>query len=175
MRALRAASGVAPFARSDIVGWSGSERLSRGRLLLPVFSVGYSAMSRRVTAGGGFAPYVRAALGNRSGRPAGYLSPSSPTLPRTEPLRPRKKFEGGYHGFTDPLQISWHPHDEGSAGPDEDTPVMPDRRAKMPTRMEYVTGPTFGSKGASERHPEARHRSVRGRKYQSDLSSSLTR
>lgn len=42
-------------------------------------------------------------------------------------------------------------------------------------RVANVTGPMLGSKGASERHPEARHRSVQGGKPQSDLSSSLTR
>ena len=36
------------------------------------------------------------------------------------------KFEGGYHGFTDPLQISWHPHDDGSSGPDEAPTSVPD-------------------------------------------------
>ena len=50
-----------------------SAYLVAGALLL-VFSVGYAAMSRRVTSGGGFAAYVRAALGDRSGRAAGYLA-----------------------------------------------------------------------------------------------------
>lgn len=43
-------------------------------LLLLVFSVGYAAMSRKVSVGGGFAAYVQAALGERAGRSAGYLA-----------------------------------------------------------------------------------------------------
>lgn len=50
-----------------------SSYLLAGALLL-VFSVGYSAMSRHVAAGGGFASYVRAAFGARSGRAAGYVA-----------------------------------------------------------------------------------------------------
>lgn len=36
------------------------------------------------------------------------------------------KFEGGYHGFTDPLQISVHPDPELDCGPDEAPYSMPD-------------------------------------------------
>lgn len=36
------------------------------------------------------------------------------------------KFEGGYHGFTDPLQISWHPDHDGDCGPDDEPKPMPD-------------------------------------------------
>jgi glutamate-1-semialdehyde 2,1-aminomutase len=36
------------------------------------------------------------------------------------------KFEGGYHGFTDPLQISVHPDAEQNCGPDEEPRSMPD-------------------------------------------------
>ena len=36
------------------------------------------------------------------------------------------KFEGGYHGFTDPLQISVHPDPELDCGPDEAPRSMPD-------------------------------------------------
>ena len=43
-------------------------------VLLLIFSVGYAAMSRKVSAGGGFAAYVQAALGERAGRSAGYLA-----------------------------------------------------------------------------------------------------
>lgn len=50
-----------------------SAYLLAGALLL-IFSVGYSAMSRKVSAGGGFAAYVQAALGERPGRAAGYLA-----------------------------------------------------------------------------------------------------
>ncbi|MBW8763269.1 MAG: APC family permease [Microbacterium sp.] len=50
-----------------------SAYLIAGALLL-IFSVGYSAMSRKVTSGGGFAAYVQAALGERAGRAAGYLA-----------------------------------------------------------------------------------------------------
>lgn len=50
-----------------------SAYLLAGALLL-VFSVGYAAMSRKVSAGGGFAAYVHAALGERPGRAAGYLA-----------------------------------------------------------------------------------------------------
>ena len=50
-----------------------SAYLLAGALLL-IFSVGYAAMSRKVSAGGGFAAYVQAALGERCGRAAGYLA-----------------------------------------------------------------------------------------------------
>ncbi len=36
------------------------------------------------------------------------------------------KFEGGYHGFTDPLQISVHPDPEQDCGPDAAPRSMPD-------------------------------------------------
>ena len=50
-----------------------SAYLAAGVLLL-VFAVGYAAMSSEVGAGGGFASYVEAAFGIRSGRAAGYLA-----------------------------------------------------------------------------------------------------
>ena len=62
MRALRAASGV-PFCAATSSDCPAPSAYLGAGVLLPVFSVGYSAMSRRVTAGGGSAPYVRAALG----------------------------------------------------------------------------------------------------------------
>ena len=36
------------------------------------------------------------------------------------------KFEGGYHGFTDPLQVSWHPDHDGDCGPDDAPKAIPD-------------------------------------------------
>lgn len=42
------------------------------------------------------------------------------------------KFEGGYHGFTDPLQISVHPDPDQDCGPDSAPQSMPDS-AGIPT------------------------------------------
>ncbi len=36
------------------------------------------------------------------------------------------KFEGGYHGFTDTLQVSWHPSDGGAAGEDANPTPLAD-------------------------------------------------
>nr|WP_314142161.1 aminotransferase class III-fold pyridoxal phosphate-dependent enzyme [uncultured Rhodococcus sp.] len=36
------------------------------------------------------------------------------------------KFEGGYHGFTDTLQVSWHPSSAGDAGTDAHPTPLPD-------------------------------------------------
>ncbi|MEU6661983.1 APC family permease [Streptomyces sp. NPDC046821] len=47
--------------------------LGVGAVLL-LFSVGYAAMSRYVTVGGGFAAYIQEALGARMGRGAAYLA-----------------------------------------------------------------------------------------------------
>ncbi|MER5184092.1 APC family permease [Streptomyces sp. NPDC002896] len=43
-------------------------------VMLLLFSVGYAAMSRYVTVGGGFAAYIQEALGTRMGRGAAYLA-----------------------------------------------------------------------------------------------------
>lgn len=71
---LSAVLGASPAAIGIGTGAGApSAYLAAGALLL-VFSVGYAAMSRRVTSGGGFAAYVQAAFGDRAGRAAGYLA-----------------------------------------------------------------------------------------------------
>lgn len=71
---LSAVLGSSPAAIGVGTGAGAPSAYLVAGVLLLIFSVGYSAMSRRVTAGGGFAAYVRAALGDRSGRAAGYLA-----------------------------------------------------------------------------------------------------
>lgn len=71
---LSAVLGASPAAIGVGTGAGApSAYLAAGALLL-IFSVGYAAMSRKVTSGGGFAAYVQAALGDRAGRAAGYLA-----------------------------------------------------------------------------------------------------
>lgn len=71
---LSAALGGAPAAigLGNGAGAPGAYLIVGAVLLL--FSVGYAAMSRFVTAGGGFAAYIEAAFGVRLGRGAAYLA-----------------------------------------------------------------------------------------------------
>lgn len=71
---LSAALGTAPavIGAGNGVGAPGAYLIVG--LVLLLFSVGYAAMSRHVTGGGGFAAYVEAAFGPRAGRGAAYLA-----------------------------------------------------------------------------------------------------
>ena len=71
---LSAVLGASPAAVGVGTGAGAPSAYLIAGVLLLIFSVGYSAMSRSVSAGGGFAAYVQAALGNRSGRAAGYMA-----------------------------------------------------------------------------------------------------
>lgn len=71
---LSAVLGSSPAAIGVGTGAGAPSAYLLAGLLLLVFSVGYAAMSRRVSAGGGFAAFVHAALGERAGRAAGYLA-----------------------------------------------------------------------------------------------------
>lgn len=71
---LSAVLGASPAAIGIGNGAGAPSAYLPAGVLLLIFSVGYSAMSRKVSAGGGFAAYVHAALGERPGRAAGYLA-----------------------------------------------------------------------------------------------------
>jgi amino acid transporter len=71
---LSAVLGSSPAAVGIGTGAGAPSAYLLAGVLLLIFSVGYCAMSRRVSAGGGFAAYVHAALGERAGRAAGYLA-----------------------------------------------------------------------------------------------------
>lgn len=61
------------------------------------------------------------------------------------------KFEGGYHGFTDPLQISWHPHDEPASGPDHEPASIPDSAGVPLSNAENVLVLTQNDYAGTER------------------------
>lgn len=71
---LSAVLGTSPAAIGIGTGAGAPSMYLLAGVLLLIFSVGYSAMSRHVASGGGFAAYIQAAYGERSGRAAGYLA-----------------------------------------------------------------------------------------------------
>lgn len=61
------------------------------------------------------------------------------------------KFEGGYHGFTDPLQISVHPDPDDDCGPDEAPHGLPESRGVPAEDVNNVIVLTQNDLEASER------------------------
>lgn len=66
------------------------------------------------------------------------------------------KFEGGYHGFTDTLQISWHPDHDGDCGPDDAPNAMPDSAGIPAEDVENVVVLTQNDMEGTERILRAR-------------------
>ena len=61
------------------------------------------------------------------------------------------KFEGGYHGFTDPLQISWHPDPDLDCGPDDAPRSLPDSAGIPATDVDNVIVLTQNDREGTER------------------------
>jgi glutamate-1-semialdehyde 2,1-aminomutase len=66
------------------------------------------------------------------------------------------KFEGGYHGFTDPLQISVHPEPDGDCGPDDAPHSTPDSAGIPPEEAGNVVVLTQNDLAGTERILRAR-------------------
>lgn len=61
------------------------------------------------------------------------------------------KFEGGYHGFTDPLQVSWHPDHDLDCGPDDAPKGLPDSAGIPAADVDNVIVLTQNDRAGTER------------------------